>query len=266
MATERREPDMGDGPAPAPKSLGRNRAALPPDPPPTVDADGVIHGLQPSPASQASVERSASPRAPEKTDLQALLVDVFDQTGIKVTADDPIVAAALIQSAVMRRAGVDAAQRMQDCVVDAVKQIADAVNTERAAAASLDRAAGDAHQQLIADAKLVGEAELSQLRERFLKAASTALEEVRSTAALSKGAVRWRIGAGVAVGLAVGAMLTLALGRFQPRPMSPEQVRLMHNGLMLDAAWPKLPPATRALIEGARPPEGADAPTKAKGK
>lgn len=41
--------------------------------------------------------------------IQALLVDIFAQTGQKVELNDPLVAAALIHSALLRRAGQDAA-------------------------------------------------------------------------------------------------------------------------------------------------------------
>jgi hypothetical protein len=43
-------------------------------------------------------------------EVQALLVDIFVLTGQKVQKDDPLVAAALIHSALLRRAGEDAAR------------------------------------------------------------------------------------------------------------------------------------------------------------
>lgn len=221
--------------------LGRNRAR-PPQPPaaPTghIDDDGVIH-----PSNEAL----------PKDQLHALLVDVYAQTGIKISADDPVVAAALIQSALVRRAGNDAAGELQRCVVHAVAEIAEAVKTERAAAASLDRAAGDAHAQIVSDAKAISRAELSEMRQRFWQLAESTLEQVRSSAQLSQGAIRIRVALGLFVGLALGFVLAIVAGRVQPQAMSAEQVRLMHNGLMLDAAWPKLPPAIRAQIEGAKP-------------
>lgn len=45
--------------------------------------------------------------------VQALLVDIFARTGQKVQADDPLVAAALIHSALLRRAGEDAARAIE---------------------------------------------------------------------------------------------------------------------------------------------------------
>lgn len=45
--------------------------------------------------------------------VQALLVDIFALTGQKVQRDDPLVAAALIHSALLRRAGEDAARAIE---------------------------------------------------------------------------------------------------------------------------------------------------------
>lgn len=45
--------------------------------------------------------------------LRALLVDIFAQTGQKVEINDPLVAAALIHSALLRRAGQDAARAIE---------------------------------------------------------------------------------------------------------------------------------------------------------
>lgn len=46
--------------------------------------------------------------------VQALLVDIFAQTGQKVEISDPLVAAALIHSALLRRAGQDAARAIRE--------------------------------------------------------------------------------------------------------------------------------------------------------
>ena len=56
---------------------------------------------------------SSSDGIPDPDEVQALLVDIFALTGQKVQKDDPLVAAALIHSALLRRAGEDAAQAIK---------------------------------------------------------------------------------------------------------------------------------------------------------
>jgi len=52
-------------------------------------------------------------------EVQALLVDIFALTGQKVEINDPLVAAALIHSALLRRAGQDAARAIREAAQSA---------------------------------------------------------------------------------------------------------------------------------------------------
>ena len=52
-------------------------------------------------------------------EVQALLVEIFARTGQKVEAGDPVVAAALIHSALLRRAGQDAARAIEQAALRA---------------------------------------------------------------------------------------------------------------------------------------------------
>ena len=60
---------------------------------------------------EAGARSSADVTDPDQ--VQALLVDIFAQTGQKVEINDPLVAAALIHSALLRRAGQDAARAIE---------------------------------------------------------------------------------------------------------------------------------------------------------
>lgn len=73
-----------------------------------------------TPGNQAlSAEADSAVGGAVSTDcdeVQALLLDIFALTGQKVQADDPLVAAALIHSALLRRAGEHAAQVIKAAV------------------------------------------------------------------------------------------------------------------------------------------------------
>jgi hypothetical protein len=62
----------------------------------------VKHSRQAKPAAASRAKGSSSTADPKE--VQALLVDIFALTGQKVEIDDPIVAAALIHSTLLRRA------------------------------------------------------------------------------------------------------------------------------------------------------------------
>lgn len=67
--------------------------------------------------AQAAPKDAAEKPSPE--DVQALLVDIFALTGQKVEIDDPLVAAALIHSALLRRAGHEAARAINQATQEA---------------------------------------------------------------------------------------------------------------------------------------------------
>lgn len=58
--------------------------------------------VEPVMKEKAAAKQSDTPAI----DLDKLLVEVFTHTGRRLTADDPVVVAALVQSTLIRRAGV----------------------------------------------------------------------------------------------------------------------------------------------------------------
>lgn len=77
-----------------------------------------------SQARPAQADRPAGAGGGAASDeVQALLVDIFARTGQKVEIDDPLVAAALIHSALLQRAGNDAAQAIEKAAQNASRDI-----------------------------------------------------------------------------------------------------------------------------------------------
>lgn len=72
--------------------------------------------------------------------LQALLVDIFAQTGQKVEIGDPLVAAALIHSALLRRAGQDAARAIEQAAQRARQDSERSAREQQLAAGEFKRA------------------------------------------------------------------------------------------------------------------------------
>jgi predicted N-formylglutamate amidohydrolase len=72
--------------------------------------------------------------------VQALLVDIFAQTGQKVEINDPLVAAALIHSALLRRAGQDAARAIEQAAQRARQDAERSAREQQLAADQLQRA------------------------------------------------------------------------------------------------------------------------------
>ncbi len=74
------------------------------------------HSRQVKPAAIAGTAAGAGSGAgvASASEVQALLVDIFALTGQKVEIGDPIVAAALIHSALLRRAGEEAAKAIKE--------------------------------------------------------------------------------------------------------------------------------------------------------
>jgi hypothetical protein len=72
--------------------------------------------------------------------LRALLVDIFAQTGQKVEINDPLVAAALIHSALLRRAGQDAAQAIEQAAQRARQDAGRSAREQQLAVGEFQRA------------------------------------------------------------------------------------------------------------------------------
>jgi len=89
----------------------------------------------------AGTGSSADVTAPAHThQVQALLVDIFAQTGQKVEINDPLVAAALIHSALLRRAGQDAARAIEQAAQRARQDVERSAREQQQAAGEFQRA------------------------------------------------------------------------------------------------------------------------------
>jgi hypothetical protein len=189
--------------------------------------------------------------------IEALCAEIYRLTGQKVTADDPILLAALFQSELINKAGENAAALFQDTVAKSVAQLADAVKAEREQAANLDKTVATAFQQIADGAKKAGDQELATMQGRFARMASETLDQVRrESARRAPGGLWWKLAAMLCSGLAAGLIGGVVLGKGMAPKLSDNQVRLMHNGMLLDEAWPKLPKATREAFQV--PPRASD--------
>lgn len=196
----------------------------------------------------------------QENKLAALIVEVFELTGQKLTLDDPVLVAALLQSELVRKAGDDAASMLRDAAMEVVAELIKAVKVEREHAASLNRAAADALQKIAEGAKAIGNAEQVTLASRFEQTAVDTLNRVRKEAAnQAPGGMRWRYISFALAGLAIGIAGTVIAGQLIVPRVTNEQVRLLHNGMLLDAAWARLPKAARDVIESTKMPEAKPA-------
>jgi hypothetical protein len=208
-----------------------------------------------APQAKGGKDEAAQRRADK---LEALCAEVYRLTGQKLTVDDPILLAALFQSELINKAGEDAAALFRDGVAKSVAELAEAVKAERERAGNLDKSVAGAFQQIADGAKKAGDQELSTMQIRFARMASETLDQIRRESAKhAPGGRWWRIAALLCTGLASGLIGGFALGQRAADRFSDDQVRLMHNGMLLDAAWPKLPKPAREAF-GA-PPKTPDA-------
>lgn len=181
--------------------------------------------------------------------VEALCSEIFRLTGQKVTAEDPILLAALFQSELIVKAGQSAAAVFQEAVAKSVARLAEMVTAEHDQVANLDRAVANAFQHIADGAKQAGEQELVTMQGRFARMASETLDQIRrESARRAPGGTGWRIGAALCCGLAVGLLGGVLLGKGIDARLSNDQVRLLHNGMLLDEAWPKLPSTARTAF------------------
>lgn len=196
----------------------------------------------------------------QENKLAALIVEVFELTGQKLTLDDPVLVAALLQSELIKRAGGDAALMLREAAMEVVAELIKAVKVEREHAANLNRTAADALQKIAEGAKAIGSAEQATMATRFEQTAVDTLDRVRKEAAKqAPGGMRWRYTSFGLAGLALGIAGTIIAGQLVVPRVTSEQVRLLHNGMLLDAAWARLPKAARDVIESTKLPEAKPA-------
>lgn len=182
--------------------------------------------------------------------IEELCAEIYRLTGQKVTKDDPILLAALFQSELINKAGQHAASLFQDTVAKSVAQLAEAVKEEREQAASLDRSVAGAFQQIADGAKKVGDQELAALHGKFARMASEVLDQVRREAsARAPGGLWWKASTVLLAGALIGGTGGFFVGKAQAPQLTDNQVRLMHNGILLDEAWPKLPKSARDILD-----------------
>ena len=94
---------------------------------------------KPTGAGRAAGARSSAD-VTDPDQVQALLVDIFALTGQKVEIGDPLVAAALIHSALLRRAGQDAAQAIEQAAQRARQDAGRSARERQLAADQIQRA------------------------------------------------------------------------------------------------------------------------------
>lgn len=178
--------------------------------------------------------------------IAEVCAEVYRLTGQKVTADDPILLAALFQSELMHKAGADVAAVFEQTVAKAIAMLADAVKEEREQAANLDKSVAQAFQQIADGAKKVGDGELATMQARFARAAAETLDNVRQQAQrAAPGGLWWKLSVGASFGALLGVVGGVYVGRSLALQFTDEQSRLIHNGMLLDDAWPKLSKSAR---------------------
>ncbi|MBB3221675.1 hypothetical protein [Pseudoduganella umbonata] len=192
------------------------------------------------------------PAPPADDHVDDVIHQIFKLTGQKVTRDDPVVVAALLQTSMLD----DIAQRIGDQLAkrttEATAEMAAAVAASRAHVEAVDRAVARAYAQMADGVHAVSDQELTALRASFARTAAETLDHIRRNVLRRSGWRHWwrdpaACCVGLAFGLAVGSIATLAL----TRGPDAEQRRLLHNGMLLDAAWPKLADHQRTLIGSA---------------
>lgn len=195
---------------------------------------------QPVPAPQVSPDR-----------VDDVLLQIFKLTGQKLTREDPVVVAALLQTGLFDDATQKMGEQLKKMTAEATTEMTAAVLAGRAHVEAVDRAVARAYTQLADGVHAVSDQELIALRATFARTAAETLDHIRRNVLRRSGWRHWwrdpsACCVGLAFGLAMGSILTLVLTRMPDA----EHQRLLHNGKLLDAAWPKLAGKEQALISG----------------
>lgn len=222
-----------------------------------------------APENEEPVQRNEPVLQPDAEDptlrdiTSALCADIFRLTGRKVAQDDPIVLVALVQSSLMQRASQQAATTIHQATAQTVQALTGAVSVERQHAAALDAKLAGLLQLVCDTAKQACEQEAAACAAQFARTAAAVLEKVhKETAAATPAHRRWRLVIGFALGLSAGLAGGVWLAASRGSVLSNEQIRLLHNGVLLDQAWPKLPAASRRLFGSDQPVVAPRKPVK----
>lgn len=158
---------------------------------------------------------------PEAQPIQKLIHEVFEATGQKLTADDPLVAAAMIQSSLVRTA-------VSDACAGLVANIQTVANETQLNAQRTSKAQADLVSKNV-------EATLQHLLAQSMdKAAVIATSRLRLALYLFAASI-------------AGALITFLVMRHLDLSDT-GQARLIHNGALLDEVWPTLPGETKRLF------------------
>jgi len=206
------------------------------------------------PAAQCAPQEPTLGPPSLQAELAEITAQLFRESGLKVESGDPLAVAALLQSRLLEASALRAARQLEAAAQQAGQALAEAAQRHAGQGRELEHRVGQALLQLADGARRVGEEEMQEVRVRLARAAAEAMEQVRHSAVRRSGWRHWwRDPAGLAVGLAFGLAAGMGLGLYYGTGPSNEQLRLMHNGLLLDAAWPTLTPQQRAQIGAAQP-------------
>lgn len=205
-----------------------------------------------TPPDEPAAPAAAAAAVPTPDRIDDLLLQIFKITGQKFTRDDPVVVAALLQASLLDDAAQSVAGTLQQRSDAASAAMTAAIAASQRHVETVDRAMARAQAQIADGIHAVSEQELIALRASFARTAAETLDHIRRNVLKRSGWRHWwRDPAGCCVGLAfgltVGTITTLAV-TYGP---SREDIRLMHNGMLLDAAWPQLPHSQRMLISSA---------------
>lgn len=202
-----------------------------------------------SSTAEKDVRPNQSTGIARQGEIDSVLLDIYKLTGQTVTRDDPILLAALFQSRLIERAGDTASRSISEAAEKTNAALTEAVNIGNDRAAALDRSIAIAFQQIADGAKRMGDDELATLQARFARMASETLEKVRHEAARNTPTnAKWRTGVVVIIGVLAGMTAGIWLARYSAPVFSSDQIRLIHNGQLLDDAWSKLPRESREIL------------------
>lgn len=186
------------------------------------------------------------------SDAKAVVQDVFEATGQKIDVDDPLVAAALVNSRVQERAAARSIAAIEAAVRAGVAELAAAANDERAAAAAASESVAAALRDVRASIEAGGDNELSSLRAKFAQTADSVLRDVAGTAREAAPQV-WKYRVGMVLGLSAllfalagGVVGAEFFGRQAERTQ--DEARQLAAGRDMLAVLPKLDPETHDKV------------------
>ncbi|MDN4572056.1 hypothetical protein DBB29_12330 [Pandoraea cepalis] len=185
--------------------------------------------------------------------VEELVRDIFAATGQKVSRDDPIVAAALVNARLIRDAGEHATQGIGRAVDAAAESLAAAAGVHEAAKVSARESVSCAKDEVAAAAKAAAISATEQVREQMERIAA---DSIRSAIAVGEARApsAWKLKVAVVGGvLVVGCLLTGVLaGAWLARSASPQlseqQQRELAAGKDFLAILPVMDPTTKAKV------------------